>query len=250
MRRHLDDWLDSSLPARPDQLGLIALRLHVTWDPDLARTSYERSLIDAAARKGDGAYLDLMELTLRLVADRELVLRAQALRQILSIGGSAYTVAPDNRTLTHRVEPTAYEAAVAAIGPDDEASKRLAAAWSAAFGRTPDAQHAWGEAIRAVEAALIPVIWPDPRTRGSQTLGSASAELRDHPERWRLGPTVGDPTLTPGTLHAMLSAMKYEPQRHGGDGREPATTEQAGAIVHLAVTVVSWCRAGLLARIS
>jgi hypothetical protein len=82
-----------------------------------------------------------------------------------------------------------------------------------------------------------------PDSKGKATLTTARNRLRDQRNAW----TVRHPTIDLDTVIQMISSMAYEPGRHGADHRAEATLDDAAATVHLAVALVSWFRAGLLA---
>jgi len=251
IRHHLDPYVTHGLNAiKPEHLTLLALRLGLSWDPYKSPrlgVSAGESLVQATTQDV-AKYLDLIELLLgahkRAVnedgADETL---PTAIDTILAVGGSAYAVSPDGTRLVFRNDPTVAAAAEAAVSVDDDAAQEIAIAYNYAFGREPNGQNAWAAAIRAVESALIPILWPDPSRRGKQTISSARNRLRDEPAKWR----VNHPTITLDALVAMLSALAYEPRRHGGDERPEATVRDGAAAVHLAVTLVSWLRAGIFA---
>lgn len=249
LRPHLREWLlyvfrnaEKSPP-----FPAFALHLRVTWSSD-PHEHDEESLLDAVERqRGEAGLLDLAETALRTVVSSEEA--ADVLGRIFSLAGSAYTVSPDRQRIVRRVHAQAEVAVRKAVEPEGEASKHLAKAWNSAFGRDPDAQVAWQAATRAVEATAIPLLWPDPDKRGRRTLSHVVRRLRDEPAQWRLGPDVGDSSLRIATLADMLDTLTWDPQRHGADGHEPATLEQAAAMVHLAVCLVSWLRDGLLERV-
>src|SRR5687767_2534999 len=97
----------------------------------------------------------------------------RALDQILRDGSSAYTAT--ERGIEERVDPTAKVAFEVAIRPGDEAARQLSEAWSKAYGRDPDASDAWDHSIRAVEAALRPIVCPNNK---AATLSNVIGELR------------------------------------------------------------------------
>jgi hypothetical protein len=121
----------------------------------------------------------------------------------------------------------------------------LSAAWVAAYGRHAIASRAYSEAIKAVEAASIPVVLPGQKM---VTLGKVIRELRDHPDRFQLviNAKEGSGPADISAVHAMLSLLwEGQTDRHGAPTPTvPVTPEAAAAAVHLAVTLVQWFQSG------
>jgi hypothetical protein len=176
LHRQLDPLVAEALNGvQPVVLNMTALRLGLDWDSESVpyHTTVGESLTAKAARRSDAVFLDLMQLALGACKNAEperAPVLAKAINVVLSISGSAYAVGPDNQTVVHRNDEIAEAAVRAAVEVEDEAGGHLATAWAAAFGLQPNARDAWAAAIRAVEAVLIPFVWPDPTRRGRQHL--------------------------------------------------------------------------------
>jgi hypothetical protein len=168
------------------------------------------------------------------------------LEQYLRLGNSTWTIAPDRRSLTSRVDPTAEQVVVQVIAPQDAASDDLATAWRATYGREPDPSDAWDHSIKAVEHILKPVVCPN---NAKATLGNVLGDLRSQPHRWKLVLPGTNGDFSVNRLVAMLELIWPNPDRHGGSTATVVALEQAQAVVHLAVTVVQWGRAGVLRRV-
>lgn len=168
----------------------------------------------------------------------------EQLDQVLEDAGSAFAVNWFERCLSRRVDATAAAAAgqVIAAGP----GPHLEAAWTATYGRRPDPAKAYDEAVRAVEAAAIPVVLPD----GSrETLGKVLGHLNQAGHKWALaidGENSGD--VAP--LVAMIGLLwKGHVARHaGGPSYRPQRQDEAQMAVHLAVTLVQWFASGAVRR--
>ena len=131
---------------------------------------------------------------------------------------------------------------------DAQHHRYLRKAWGATYGRNPQPDTAYRDAVRAVEAAAIPIVRP---SRSPPTLGLVITELHDRPERFatRLNPS---PPLEPiETVRQMLSLLwKSQRDRHGVDDDVPLTVSQQEAedALALAVTLVRWFDTGAVYR--
>jgi hypothetical protein len=164
------------------------------------------------------------------------------LDQILSDGGSAY--AATERGIEDRVDATAKRAFEAATRPGDQASAELSEAWSRAYAREPDPSDAWDHSIKAVEAALRPIVCPNNK---AATLSHVIGELRNQPWKLDVRGRQSDHSVTP--LINMLELLWPNPDRHGSaTPAPPATLAEARAVVQLAVTIVQWARDGEVVR--
>jgi hypothetical protein len=168
---------------------------------------------------------------------------------ILKDAGSLWRVGAteDRLQLERRVEPTAQAAAEQVMSAGDKAARHLRSAWSAVYGRHPDAGKGYGEAIKAMEASTIPVVLPK---TNAGTLGKVINALRDKPAKWAVGLKHPEPERQVVILADMLDLVwKGQTGRHGDpDPTAPISVsqEQAEAAVHLAVTVVQWFTTGVV----
>lgn len=114
------------------------------------------------------------------------------------------------------------------------------------YGQHPDPDKAYDEAVRAVEAAAIPVALPN----GSrQTLGKVLSHLRDTQDKRELaieGTNAGDTA----PLVAMIALLwRGHVARHaGGPGLRPQRQDEAQMATHLAATLVHWFTTGAVRR--
>jgi len=133
-----------------------------------------------------------------------------------------------------------------AIEPPDSASAELEEAWINAYDRNGDASDAWDHAIKAVEAATIPIVVPN---KAKANLGSVIGQLRSQPHLWRLGIRGQDRDHSVEPLISMLTLLWPDPNRHGSASRDPdPTPDESRAIVSVATTIVQWSRDGLITR--
>lgn len=105
------------------------------------------------------------------------------LDELLLVGNSAWTVAPDRKGQISRVDPTATEAVAQELAPHDAASDELAEAWRQAYAREPNPSDAWDHSIKAVEHILKPVVCPN---NAKATLSNVIGDLCSQPQLWKL----------------------------------------------------------------
>jgi hypothetical protein len=172
-------------------------------------------------------------------------MRLTDLDEILSLGGSVWRVDFDRHRLIRRVAATAQADFENASSPDDMASTELQDAWAAAYGRNPDPSDAWDHSIKAVEAALIPIVIP---RKDKATLGDVVGSLNAQVSQWDLALRGHDNSRSVAPLVAMLRLIWPNPDRHGSDSSRKPSLDEAQAVVSLAVTIMQWVRAGVLSR--
>lgn len=166
------------------------------------------------------------------------------LRWLLEHGGSAWRVADDDRALERRIDPTVAEAVSRATVRGTSAAEYLATAWRAAYGRQPDPGKAYGEAIKAVEAAAIPIVEPN---NAKATLGMVLETLKAQTGNWELAILRPDRTANDAKpLVAMIELLwQGQSDRHGGSlPTVPIPAQAAPMAVHLAATLVHWFSSG------
>jgi hypothetical protein len=173
------------------------------------------------------------------------------LNTLLRDCGSAWYVDEEFRGLYRRVDPTATEAwrrAREAAGDAGRslASRYLAQAWQEIYGQHPDPSAGYAAAVKAVEAAVLPVVFPDRKAKGKRpTVHQARTELDKHGSRWRFVLAESD-QVAPGdgsveVVASMLDRLlKGETERHADDDNRPSEKDEAEAAVHLAVLLVQW----------
>ncbi|WP_437033517.1 hypothetical protein [Streptomyces sp. enrichment culture] len=177
---------------------------------------------------------------------------AEALGRILDDAGSAYRVNEAADGLEERVTPAVRDAvrqtiADAAAGPAaGSTADHLAAAWQAAYGRGPDPERAYSEAIKAVECAAHAVVQPN---NAKATLGTMLGEIKNarHNFSAAIPSPAGDP-IAPA--EAMMRALwEGQTSRHGAQtATVPETLEAARSGVHLAAALVQWVVSGAVVR--
>lgn len=216
---------------------MLSVALMCDIEIDRSRTfevSLPGQLINAVSRDDD-LMLDLLDATLA----RGVVNDSGTLRTLLSDASSVWTVRDDGRGLIRRVAPAADQAYRTATSAADQASAELTEAWNAMYGVSPNYSDAWDHAIKAMETVLVPIVAPK-NTRA--TLGTVTVELEKGLKSvvFALGPAEA--------LGAITRLAWPNPDRHGGDGSRAPLEIETSAVVHLAVTVIQWVRAGVILR--
>ncbi|MFC9271334.1 hypothetical protein ACFTXJ_26635 [Streptomyces zhihengii] len=248
----LREWVKDPLTyqgnSQNDEARPICLRLRIPPGRDrYNRVDYVVPLVAAAGLQ----LLDVVDEVLRtkVVLDWQV----RNLRKILDDAGSAYRVNEAGDRLEERVTPAVRDAVrqtmadAAAQSSAGSAADHLAAAWQAAYGRSPDPVRAYSEAIKAVEAAAHAVVQPN---NAKATLGTMLGEIRNARHKFGAAipvPAAGDPIAA---AEAMMRALwEGQTSRHGGqNGTVPETLDAARAGVHLAATLVQWFVSGAVVR--
>ncbi len=180
-------------------------------------------------------------------AERDLAELENAFRQ----SGSAWQVAYSSTRgwgLERRVDETTAEAARVVMSTGGRASDHLAEAWRHLYARDPSPGEAYAEAVKAVEAAAIPVVCPND---SSATLGKIIGQLRAALDGWALALEPHDADSI-GHLCSMLDLLWRSQRRHGTP--DPATPlrvspGEAEPAVYLAITLVHWFTSGAVQRV-
>jgi hypothetical protein len=142
----------------------------------------------------------------------------------------------------------AHEEAVASAeaAQRTSAARHLRIAWQETYGVSPDPTKAYGEAVRAVEAAAAPVMAPKNQ---APTLGQLLADMRA--QNWELTLVDKQASLWPATTFIDLldQLWKGERSRHGGGATSRDQTQQeAEAAVHLAALALQWFTTGIVRK--
>lgn len=240
---HMPSWF--ALAGTYVDLTEIALRVHIAWTPGLYMDD-GTSLVTAMEQQAPD------DLEIKLIQAIDLCLYSTKLpdrnriggplERFLDLGGSAYRVNAAGDGLERRIDPiatAAYAAATKGVRDGDtSAADHLRAAWKAAYGIQPNASLAYGEAIKAIEAAAIPVLLPNDRTA---TLGKILGSLKQKPETIVFAIGDGDASAVIGMMRAVWDGHS---DRHGSTTTKRVGDEAARAAVHLAVTLVQLFRQG------
>ncbi|MEU5554488.1 hypothetical protein ABZ738_32440 [Micromonospora sp. NPDC047793] len=170
------------------------------------------------------------------------------LHELLTSGGAGWRLTAGSKGLERRIDETVTRTVdVAVRDARQDASEHLRTAWTATYGRHPDPDKAYDEAVLAVEALACPLVCPaNPR----RTLGTVIRDLRNQSDQWILaiGDQTGEPA-SPARLNEMLALLWEGQSRHAGSANSRRQTQtEAEAALHLAATVVQWLTSGVLRR--
>lgn len=253
-------WLASSLaawirdvvlesPGAPaEKLRLVERRLRwqINWDT----ANYDspmKALFDAAA--DETGLLKLTDFCLAYLVRLRGPAVARTLESLLVQGGSAWTVGEraGSLGLVRRVPEGVQEAAEAMFSRGD-AGRLLLRAWGQVFGMNPNPSEAYRLAVKAVEAACIPVVSP---TNDRATLGTVVAQMEQQGD-WSLPFDREDERArSPIVLVAMMRMLWHgQHDRHAGGNDLPLSVSQPAAetAVAGAVSLVQWFTSGAVAR--
>ncbi|MFF4119550.1 hypothetical protein ACFY0P_39750 [Streptomyces sp. NPDC001714] len=266
--RPLGVWITAYLDGRPELTERVALQLRVTLD-----APNPEQLVEAVSISDPSTLLDVVDVALHLdkrlwwdldVAGPEAKMEAgladwipafgwpegsraaavEGLDEMLTDAGSAFEVDWRQRRLQRRVNATVTTAAAEAMGMDS--GGHLQASWAATYGRHPDPAKAYDEAIRAVEAAAIPVVLPNGT---KETLGKVLAHLTQATDKWELA-IGGQNRGAIGPLTEMIRLLwQGHVARHaGGPTFRLQHQDEAQMAVHLAATLVHWFTTGAVRK--
>ncbi|MFC4050044.1 hypothetical protein ACFOY4_10145 [Actinomadura syzygii] len=186
-------------------------------------------------------FLDVIDSALVYASKQEAI----GLESALAEGGSAWRVSVEEKELQRRVSSAAQSMADKAMAVSDIASEELQAAWSAAYGRSPDPSDAWDHAIKAVEALWIPLIVPK---QEKPQLGHVLGQLDRQGELFKFILPGEDMKFEVKAVVGMLKTLWPNPDRHASENRRTPSLQEAQAVVHLAVVLVQWARDGAVSR--
>ena len=169
------------------------------------------------------------------------LVRLRDLERILRDGGSVWQV--DVHGLTRRVNETQQRLVSDVLATKTPPAQYLGDAWRKAWGRNPDASGAYGDAVRAVEAAYRSIVSPD---NERTTLGTIINDIENKPQKFgtRLQPR-NDRNNAECIAGMMRMLWEGQRDRHGTDDPDtPLSLEEAQDAVVLAVTLVHFAQQG------
>lgn len=150
--------------------------------------------------------------------------------------------------LARRIDETVAEVVRSAM-EHGRPGQHLRDAWTSAYARVHNASHAYREAVRAVEAAVKPIVSPN---NSAATLGTMIGDLRNKPEKWEvlLGPDGFDSVAA--LRQACELIWKSQIDRHGTDDESVplnVSLQEAQAAVHVAAMLVQLFSTGAIRRV-
>jgi hypothetical protein len=183
---------------------------------------------------------------------------ASTLEELLLEAGSAWTVVPFDPESPHglsfklerRVSEPVATAVRETMNASGRAGQHLAKAWGLVYGRNPDPDGAYLEAVKAVEAAMVPVISPN---NTKATLGTMLGDMKGNADKFVVEMLPIDNTVDSFEVVRSSCQMlwKAQPDRHGTpEARAHSHVSQKAAegAVQLAVTLVQWFVSGVVRR--
>lgn len=210
-----------------------------------AKPGYE--CVKILQQKGADATLPIADYLLAFAKQAD----PAALDAILRRSNSAWKVGKraGRYGLVRRVPEGVQVAADELMGGAGRAGVRLAKAWEALYGLNPDPSKAYSLAIKAVEDASVKLVCPK---NAVPTLGTVIRDMENQKD-WRLPMDQEHPkALSHDVVIGMLRVLWCgQHDRHGGGEPEKpgnVSHEEANVAVLLAVTLVGWFDAGLVAR--
>lgn len=206
-----------------------------------------RNKLRAFLEKNSRTFLGLIDFLLWVddvdVNEKELSL-------LLTQGGSVYHVVETSgrQRLQRRVEPHLDALARDEMKAGGDPGELLDHAWSATFGIDPNPSHGYRTAVRAVEAAAIPIVLPSDT---DATLGKVIGHLAATRDRWTFVlPQRRDGEPSVQTLidnMGMLWTSHYD--RHVTQGVPLHIGQhEADAALPLAALLVHWLRSDALRK--
>ncbi|HEU5157518.1 MAG TPA: hypothetical protein VFU43_11020 [Streptosporangiaceae bacterium] len=159
---------------------------------------------------------------------------------LLRDGGSAYCVNDAGNGLEWRVDETTTELNRHVMARSGQAGRHLKAAWQAAYGIRPEPTLAYAEAVKSIEAALIPLVLPD---EPKATLGRVLQTWKKTAPQWELA--ILDEHGESAEISALVGLVgliwKGHRDRHAGTPTAmKVSVEAAEMAVHAASMIVYW----------
>lgn len=229
---------DDALALRVANKARIALPGSIR-EAGVSRPLGPKEALAVLAEAGSGSFLlDLIDKVLACGPHQDG--SAGELDELLSEGGSAFRVRDDGMGLERRVDPAVTAAVQNALNNSAASGRHLTLAWQAAYGMKPDPSKAYAEAVKAIEASLIPLVTPD-ETRA--TLGTALRKLRTTDSNWELA--VLDHDGNPARIGPVteLARLIWEGHRdrHAGTPTATAVTPEAAEFATHAAAMILHC---------
>jgi len=226
------------------------LRISLNWTGDKRRTIESLLALGRADPEVLLSAVDLLLAELDNPWNKEEAALLEQLYVALPEGSSAWRVVRRRGgvpRLERVVQPELEDVAETVIAAGGRPAEYLRQAWERAFGREPNADGAYRDAVRALEAALAPIVVPKDLTA---TLGKIIEAMRDKPSKFVF---VLKPKSHPESALALADLLgtvwTAQLDRHGAvDESVPLndSIEEARAAAQLAAVVVNFVRTGAI----
>lgn len=195
LRAELWEWVEQTLLGPPASSLVSGAIREVEWLPRLRSLAHALRIaledisdgpvrydvplerLRAIVSRDDRLFLDVVDYMLASYTQID----RRRLESLLVSAGSAWRASGAGKGLERRLDPAATTQLSAAVDAGGRPGEHLAIAWTAIFGRNPDPTKAYAEAVKALEAAVCPLVIPNERT---PTLGKAIGQLRAQPSQF------------------------------------------------------------------
>jgi hypothetical protein len=172
------------------------------------------------------------------------------LEEVLQQSGSKWKVARNEAkgiySLQERVDDTVAQAAAGLAAEGDSTADYLVKAWNDAFGRNPDPSTAYGNIVKAVEAASWRLVTP---ANSRSTLGTIIRELKDNPESFVVAIEEKNAQSGIESVRTQMSLLwEGQTDRHGTSNPVPPTQEAAEQAVFIGLSLCQQFTRGLVTR--
>jgi hypothetical protein len=225
----------------PGRVNNLSMRARVAFQASWTDGTIQR--LGQICEADDEVFLDLIDAALSLPDGWRL---ADELQRIFDLSGSHWRVADDRRSLQEIPSRTDLASFQASLAGSDRASAELEEAWALAYGRSPNAADVWDHCIKAVEEIYISLVIPK---KANANLGAVIGQLSAQPHLYHFAIRGQQSAHGVEAVIEMLRLLWPDPNRHGGgQPAPPATLPEARAVLHCAVTLVNWGRAGALTK--
>ena len=256
MRSSLDEWLrnqlvDRSYSSRSFADITLMHRLERLLRISLGSSDPASALISIfhVMNRNEDVKLDVVDALLQLKGNP--YSGTSTLEVLLQESGSKWKVVRNETTgvysLQERVDGTVAQAVVEVASQGGDASEYLTKAWNDMFGRNPNPSAAYGNIIKAVEAASWQVVTP---TNSRATLGTIIRKLIDHPENFAVA-------ITEKSAHTGIESIRQQmtliwegqTDRHGTSSPIAPTQEAAEQAIFIGLSLCQQFIRGHIAHI-
>lgn len=231
LEQHLINWIREYV--NEQDAARICLQLRVTQS-----TVYHVESLLEYAYKDDESFLNVLDCIL-FTSQSARTQGGKALREILILGGSVWSLRSDYCGLARRVSEELTKMVDSVEAGDLIAKSYLLDAWKCLHKREPDYSLAYSLSIKALETLLIPITIPND---DEATLGKILGYLKNHPDNPK-NAFSGEYLLKANlTLRTILTLIwKNQDDRHGTKyGVVEIDEKLAEFTVYSAIIISTW----------